>query len=50
MCQTKECEHEKDAKGCALKHIGKARNLLKENKVKEADTMLKYAEDHLNTL
>ena len=49
MC-THECEYTDDAKGCALKHIKKARALMAESKYQEADTMLKYAEDHLKEL
>jgi hypothetical protein len=39
-----------DAKGCALKHITKARELLSEEKVSEADDMLRYAQEHLQEL
>ncbi|MBU7043495.1 MAG: hypothetical protein HXS47_07865 [Theionarchaea archaeon] len=51
MCQSnKECAYDKDAKGCALHHIEKARTLLSEKKITEADDMLKYAQDHLKEL
>jgi hypothetical protein len=51
MCQSqRECVYKNDAKGCALKHITKARQLLSEEKTAEADDMLRYAEDHLKEL
>ncbi|MBU7031538.1 MAG: hypothetical protein HXS53_03325 [Theionarchaea archaeon] len=51
MCQSqKECAHKGDARGCALTHIKKARELLSEEKIKEADDMLRYAEDHIGEL
>lgn len=51
MCkQKKDCEYQDDAKGCALKHIKKARELLAESKYQDADIMLKYAEQHLNEM
>lgn len=51
MCQSqKKCVHEKDARGCALHHIEKARTLLREEKITEADDMLRYAEEHLREL
>lgn len=50
MCKHHECEYTDDAKGCAMNHIAKARKLLAESKHEEADTMLKYAEEHLKEL
>lgn len=50
MCKHHECEYTDDAKGCAVKHITKARELLAEFKYEEADTMLQYAEEHLKEL
>lgn len=51
MCnQKKDCEYIDDAKGCALKHITKARELLAESKYQDADTMLQYAEQHLDEM
>jgi len=46
----KSCEYTDDARGCALKHIGKARDLLAETRYEDADTMLKYAEEHLKEM
>jgi predicted ATPase len=50
MCKHHECEYSVDAKGCAMKHITRTRELLAESKYKAADTMLKYAEEHLKEL
>jgi hypothetical protein len=51
MCQSKkDCVHMTDPKGCALIHITKARELLSEKKIKEADDMLRHAQDHLKEL
>lgn len=50
MCKHHECAYTDDAKGCAVKHITKARELLAESKYEEADTMLRHAEEHLKEL
>lgn len=51
MCKPeRHCEHADDAKGCALKHIAKAREMLAESRYEEADTMLRSAEDHLKDM
>ena len=52
MCEKErpKCEFLKDAKGCALKHITKARELMSQGKYEDADTMLGYAEKHLQEL
>lgn len=52
MCKEKEksCTYRDDAKGCALKHMAKARELISEGKYEEADTMLGYSEDHLKEM
>lgn len=52
MCESKcktegHCEHAEDARGCALKHIAKAREMLAESRYEEADVLLRAAEDHL---
>ncbi|MBU6997895.1 MAG: hypothetical protein HXS41_06640 [Theionarchaea archaeon] len=52
MCESKcktegRCEHAEDARGCALKHIAKAREMLAESRYEEADVLLRAAEDHL---
>ncbi len=51
MCQDElHCEHETNAKGCALKHMAKARELLAQSRYEDADTMLSRAEEHLKEL
>ena len=48
MCrEEKKCEFEHDLKGCTLKHISKARNLISEGKIEDADVELSYVEKHL---
>jgi len=42
-----KCEFEHDLKGCALKHISKARDLISKGKIEEADVELSYVEKHL---
>lgn len=51
LCEKKpECEYVNDAKGCALKHISKARELLSQKKYEDADVMLDAAEKHLHKI
>ena len=48
LCEKKpKCEYVTDAKGCALKHITKARELLSQKKYEDADMILDAAEKHL---
>jgi len=50
MCQDtkcKECEHAKNLKGCATKHIGEARKLISKGDVEAADLELSHVEKHL---
>lgn len=48
VCKENEkCEFEDDLKGCALKHIGKARELIAKGKGEDADVELSYAAKHL---
>ena len=48
MCKEEEkCEFEHDLKGCALKHIGKAREHISRGKFEYADVELNYVEKHL---
>jgi len=48
MCrkEKEECELQGDPKGCALKHISKARELLSKSDIKGADLELSYVEKH----
>jgi len=48
MCrkEKEECELKDDPKGCALKHISKARKLLSKGDVEGADLELNYVEKH----
>jgi hypothetical protein len=49
MCKEEaECNFKNNLKGCALKHISKARNLISNGKFEEADIELSYAETHLS--
>jgi Na+-translocating ferredoxin:NAD+ oxidoreductase RnfE subunit len=41
------CALRNDLKGCALKHIGAARELISKGKIEDADAALGYAEKHL---
>ena len=41
------CEHAEDLRGCASKHISKARRLISQGKVEEADSELSSFERHL---
>lgn len=45
--EEEKCEFEHDLKGCALKHISKARDLIYKGKIKDADVELNYVEKHL---
>jgi len=48
MCKEEgKCEFEHDLKGCALKHISKARDYISEDKFEDADVELNYVEKHL---
>jgi hypothetical protein len=47
-CQ--ECEHANDLKGCTLKHISKARELLASGDTAGADHQLRCAETHLKKI
>jgi hypothetical protein len=51
MCKNvKDCEFEKDLKGCALKHIDEARRLISEGKYHAADVELSRVEKHLQEM
>jgi len=41
------CEHAKNLRGCASKHIGQARKMISEGKFEEADEQLNSIEKHL---
>jgi hypothetical protein len=48
MCkEEKKCEFEHDLKGCALKHISKAREYTSKDKIEDAYVELDYVEKHL---
>ena len=50
MCNQTECgkcDYNENLRGCATKHVEKARTLLAEGKVKGADRQLSYIERHL---
>ena len=51
MCKEKEkCKFEYDLKGCALKHISKAREFISKGKIEDADVELSYVEKHLKEM
>ena len=43
----RKCEFEDDLRGCALKHIEEARELISKGDSKGADLQLSYVEKHL---
>jgi len=43
----RKCEFEDDLRGCALKHIEEARELISKGASKGADLQLSYVEKHL---
>ena len=45
--ECEECEFRHDIKGCVLKHITKARKLISEGRLEDADAELRYVEKHL---
>jgi hypothetical protein len=48
MCEEeKKCEFRDDPKGCALKHISKAREYISKGEFEDADVELNYVEKHL---
>jgi len=53
MCKDKtreECEFKDDIKGCALKHISKARELISRGEIEAAEQELRHVEEHLKEM
>ena len=51
MCKEEDkCEFEHDVKGCALKHISKAREYISKGMFEDADVELNYVEKHLKEM